>query len=145
MQSMPTLRDPLIIMARPGRRRCSLGSLLWAFVGALCNCLRAGRSDSSDSARRDVKIILTVMCGWCNKCPCEMPGQRREETMRCEPAKNMTWGRRGGQTNRSFERRALQIINYNCAASRRQRWRRRRRRRRRRPGLAWCSQRMANR
>lgn len=58
--------------------------------------------------------------------------------MRCEPAKNMTWGRRGEQTNRSFERRALQIINYNCAASRR-------RQRRRRRGLAWCSQRMPNR
>lgn len=47
MQSMPTLRNPLIIMAKMrrerGREALLLGSLRQAFVGALCNCLRAGR------------------------------------------------------------------------------------------------------
>lgn len=78
MQSMPTLRNPLIIMAemrreegREGSGCCCLGHFarhLWAhFVTVL------GPDDYREREResliRDVKIILTVMCGWCNKCP----------------------------------------------------------------------------
>lgn len=117
MQSMPTLRNPLIIMAKMrrerGREALLLGSLRQAFVGALCNCLRAGRERETHPRCENhfncyVRLMqqVPILC-------------RRCLAMRCEPAKNMTWGRRGEQTNRSFERRALQIINYNCAASRR--------------------------